>query len=110
MMHYHVMVLKMDSACKRRVQRSHSPVYNVSDDNDAHEPYIPVAQRREQTLARLSSLGVNTAKAGAKKQQDEQDERIDAQKEEERRREKSRKERTLLMEAQEVHSRKAAEG
>jgi ATP-dependent RNA helicase DDX41 len=95
---------------RRRIQRSSSPTYNLDDQEEGDEPYVPVSQRREQKLAKLSSWGVSAHKARAKKLQDEQDELDDAQREEERQREKYRKERTLLMEAQEVHIKKAAEG
>ena len=92
---------------RRRVQRSPTPEYKL-DDDDNYEPYIPVAQRRQAKLAKLTAWG--TDKDKAKKQREEEEEREDEEREEERRREKARKERTLLMEAQEVHDRKAAEG
>lgn len=92
---------------RRRIQRSPSPEYKLDDDN--YEPYVPVAQRRQAKLAKLTSWGTDKSKTAAQQQQ-EQDEREDEEREEERRREKARKERTLLMEAQEVHERKAAEG
>ncbi|KAF7338572.1 DEAD-box ATP-dependent RNA helicase 35 [Mycena venus] len=97
------------SSKRRRVERSPSPTYKLDDEDDSYEPYVSVAQRRQQKLAKLSSLGASSEKQRAKKQQEEQEEREDAEKEEERRKERARKERTLLMEAQEVHSRKAAE-
>lgn len=95
---------------RRRVQRSPSPPQYSLDDNEPYEPYIPVAQRRQAKLAKLTSWGSGGDKDLAKKAQEEQEEREDEEREEERRREKARKERTLLMEAQEVHGRKAAEG
>ena len=91
---------------RRRTQRSPSPEYGL--DNDNYEPYIPVAQRRQAKLAKLTSWGTNKSKVVVPEQ--EQDERDDEEREEERRKEKARKERTLLMEAQEVHERKAVEG
>lgn len=101
----------MESPAKRRrVQRSPSPVYKLDDVDDSYEPYIPVTQRRQEKLAKLSSWGANSEKANVRKLQEEIEEREDAEKEEERRRERARKERTLLLEAQEVHSRKAVEG
>lgn len=101
----------MESTTKRRrIQRSPSPSYKLEDTDDTYEPYIPVAQRRQEKLAKLSSWGHPSEKAHKKSQQDDQDEREDALKEEELRREKARKERTLLMEAQEVHSKRANEG
>ncbi|KAF7796788.1 hypothetical protein EIP86_007972 [Pleurotus ostreatoroseus] len=94
---------------RRRVQRSPSPPTYSLDDDEPYEPYIPVAQRRQAKLAKLTSWGAGADKDDAKKQQQEQEEREDEEREEERRREKARKERTLLMEAQEVHSKKAVE-
>ncbi|OCH95252.1 P-loop containing nucleoside triphosphate hydrolase protein [Obba rivulosa] len=93
---------------RRRIQRSPSPQYKL-DGDDTYEPYIPVAQRRQAKLAKLTSLGANAEKDRARREKEEQDDREDEEREEERRREKARKERTLLMEAQEVHERKAAE-
>lgn len=73
-------------------------------------PYVPVAQRRQAKLAKLTSWGANAAKDKARQQQEEEEEKEDEEREEEKRREKARKERTLLVEAQEVHYKKAAEG
>jgi ATP-dependent RNA helicase DDX41 len=95
---------------RRRVERSPSPTYKLDDEDDSYEPYVSVSQRRKEKLAKLSSWAAPTEKQKAKKQQEELEEREDAEKEEERRKERARKERTLLMEAQEVHSRKATEG
>ncbi|KDQ60557.1 hypothetical protein JAAARDRAFT_31516 [Jaapia argillacea MUCL 33604] len=92
---------------RRRVERPPSPKYSLDDDN--YEPYIPVAQRRQARLAKLTSWGANSDKDNQKKLQQEADEREDEEREEERRREKARKERTLLVEAQEVHSKRAQE-
>ncbi|KAF8876026.1 P-loop containing nucleoside triphosphate hydrolase protein [Gymnopilus junonius] len=89
-------------------RRSPSPEYKM-DNDDLYEPYIPVAQRRQEKLAKLSSLGITAETSKSRKIEEEQEEREDAQREEENRREKARKERTLLFEAQEVHLRKAAE-
>ncbi|KAI0928179.1 hypothetical protein AcV5_005827 [Taiwanofungus camphoratus] len=91
---------------RRRIQRSSSPAYTL-DEDASYEPYVPVAQRRQAKLAKLTSWG--TDKGKTKLPEEEEDEREDEQREEERRREKARKERTLLMEAQEVHEKKAAE-
>ena len=100
-----------EPAYKRaRLQRSPSPVYKLDDEDDTYQPYVPVAQRRQAKLAKLTSWGANAEKDKARQLQEEQDDRDDEEREEERRREKARKERTLLMEAQEVHDRKAAEG
>ncbi|KAI1790717.1 P-loop containing nucleoside triphosphate hydrolase protein [Ganoderma leucocontextum] len=99
-----------EPAYKRaRIQRSPSPVYKLDDEDDSYEPYVPVAQRRQAKLAKLTSWGANAEKEKATRLQDEEDDRDDEEREEERRREKARKERTLLMEAQEVHDRRAAE-
>jgi ATP-dependent RNA helicase DDX41 len=103
-----------ESATKRRrVQRPPSPVYKLDDEDDTYEPYIPVAQRREAKLAKLANRGASAGQQSLqaqKKLQDEREmERAEAS-EEEIRREKARKDRTLLAEAQDVHSKKAAEG
>jgi hypothetical protein len=92
---------------RRRVNRSPSPVYKLDDEDESYEPYIPVAQRRQEKLAKLASLGGNLDKEQTRA---ELEQREDEANEEEKLRERQRKERTLLMEAQEVHSRKAAEG
>lgn len=96
---------------RRRTQRPPSPpVYKLDDDDNGNvELYVPVAQRRQAKLAKLSSWG-NSREQSAKQQQQEEEEREDEEREEERRREKARKERTLLMEAQDVHSKRAQEG
>ncbi|THG99032.1 hypothetical protein EW026_g3239 [Hermanssonia centrifuga] len=85
----------MDSTStkRRRVQRSPSP----------H------CARRQAKLAKLTSWGANNEKDKAKIQQEEEEEKEDEEREEERRRERARKERTLLMEAQEVHDKRAVE-
>jgi len=88
---------------------SPSPSYDL-EHNDDYEPYIPVAQRRQAKLAKLSQRGATSERDIAKQFQQENDEKEDEELERERLREKARKERTLLMEAQEVHSKKAAEG
>ncbi|KAI0085390.1 P-loop containing nucleoside triphosphate hydrolase protein [Irpex rosettiformis] len=97
-------------AKRRRVQRSPTPEYKLDDDDgDSYVPYVPVAQRRQAKLAKLTSWGANPDKGKASRQEEEQEEKEGEEREEERLREKARKERTLLMEAQEVHDRKAAE-
>ncbi|KAG6861877.1 DEAD-box ATP-dependent RNA helicase 35 [Termitomyces sp. Mi166 len=96
------------SSKRRRTQRSSSPHYKFDDEDDSYVPYVSVTQRRQQKLAKYSSIGANAGQH-AKKRQEEVDEREDAQREEEQRREKARMERTLLIEAQEVHSKKAVE-
>jgi ATP-dependent RNA helicase DDX41 len=97
----------MKSTTNRRQVHSPSPVYNLDDQDDSYEPYVPIAKRRQD---QISKLGINARKPKTKRQQEEADEREDALKEEELRREKARKERTLLIEAQEVHLQKAAQG
>lgn len=94
---------------RRRIQRSPSPEFKL-DDTEDYVPYVPVAQRKQAKLAKLSSWGPNADKEKAKRLQQEKEEREDEEAEEERRKERARKERTLLMEAQEVHSKKALEG
>ncbi|KAF4604159.1 hypothetical protein EYR40_001342 [Pleurotus pulmonarius] len=93
---------------RRRVQRSPSPGLKL-DDDDSYVPYVPVAQRRQEKLAKITSWTANSDRDRARRQKEEMEEQEDAEKEEERRREKARKERTLLMEAQEVHTKKNLE-
>jgi ATP-dependent RNA helicase DDX41 len=94
---------------RRRVQRSPSPQYRIEND-DSYEPYIPVAQRRQAKLAKLSAWGSSTTRDDAREARRVEEEREDEELEEERRREKVRRGRALLVEAQEVHSKKASEG
>jgi ATP-dependent RNA helicase DDX41 len=97
---------------RRRVQRSPSPQYRIEND-DSYEPYIPVAQRRQAKLAKLSAWGSSTTRDDAREARRVEEEREDEEQEEqeeERRREKVRRGRALLVEAQEVHSKKASEG
>ena len=94
---------------RRRVQRPASPQYRIENDDD-YEPYIPVAQRRQAKLAKLSALGSSTTRDDAREARRVEEEREDEEQEEERRREKVRRGRALLVEAQEVHSKKASEG
>ena len=95
-----------------RPRRTPSPTYKLDDEDDTYEPSVPVAQRRQEKLAKLSSLGFNSTKKVAQRlqEQEEQQEREDAQQEEETKKEKTRKERMLLLEAQEVQKKKATEG
>jgi ATP-dependent RNA helicase DDX41 len=102
----------MESSHKRRrlLQRSPSPQYKLDDEeNDDYEPYVPVAQRRQEKLAKLSSWTRTSKKQGPTSTSEDRDELQDED-EEEIRRERLRKDRTLLAEAQEVHLKKAAEG
>ncbi|KAI0282597.1 DEAD-box protein abstrakt [Russula aff. rugulosa BPL654] len=93
---------------RRRVQRSPSPQLRIESD-DNYEPYIPVSQRRQAKLAKLSAWGSSTTRDDAKEARRVEEEREDEEQEEERRREKVRRGRALLVEAQEVHSKKASE-
>jgi ATP-dependent RNA helicase DDX41 len=86
-----------------------SPKYSLDDDDETYEPYIPVIKRRQEKLARLTSWSSSAEREKLKKHDGPQ-ELEDGENEDELRKEKARKERTLLMEAQEVHLRKAAEG
>ncbi|KAF8522148.1 DEAD-domain-containing protein [Hysterangium stoloniferum] len=95
-------------AKRRRTERSPSPAYRLEEDD--YQPYIPVEQRRQARLAQLTNRrGPESKQERAKREKEEMEEREDEEREEEKRREKARKERTLLIEAQDVHSRKAAE-
>ncbi|KAF7311682.1 DEAD-box ATP-dependent RNA helicase 35 [Mycena kentingensis (nom. inval.)] len=94
---------------RRRVERSPAPTYKLDDEDDSYEPYIPVAQRRKEKLAKFNAWAGPSAQTSTRSRQQEAEENEDAEKEEERRREEARRERTLLVEAQEVLSRKAAE-
>jgi ATP-dependent RNA helicase DDX41 len=97
---------------RRRIERSPSPTYKLDDEaNDDYVPYIPVAQRRQAKLAKLSAVagGETGIRVKALQEKVEREEREDAEREEELQREKARQERTLLIEAQEVHERKRVE-
>ncbi|KAN0141354.1 P-loop containing nucleoside triphosphate hydrolase [Lactarius tabidus] len=95
------------SVKRRRVQRSPSPSLKL-DDEGTYEPYVPVAQRRQAKLAKLSALGTSS-RDKSQEAREAEDERENEEQEEERRREKVRRGRALLVEAQEVHSKKASE-
>ncbi|KAI5120361.1 hypothetical protein M0805_006884 [Coniferiporia weirii] len=93
---------------RRRLDRPPSPEYKLDDAaDDEYKPYVPVAQRRQAKLATIASRGLNERKKaiGHSLEADQ----VDGDGEEERQREKERKDRTLLLEAQEVHRKKAAE-
>jgi hypothetical protein len=98
-----------DPVKRRRVQPTPSPEYRLDDEGD-YEPYIPVAQRRQARLARLSAWGSSAGPDRVEEARRVQEEREDEEQEEERRRERVRRGRALLVEAQEVHSKKASEG
>lgn len=95
---------------RRRLQRSPSPQYKFDDEeNEYYEPYVPVAQRRQEKLAKLSSWAKTSDRRGLVSTPEDQADELNGEDEEEVRREKSRKDRTLLAEAQEVHLKKATE-
>ncbi|THH05977.1 hypothetical protein EW145_g4402 [Phellinidium pouzarii] len=92
---------------RRHLDRSPPPDYKLDDTTDgAYEPYIPVAQRRQAKLAAIASRGLDRKKAADQLLEADQ---ADRDEEEGRQRERDRKERTLLLEAQEVHRKKAVE-
>ena len=103
----------MEPSHKRRrlFHRSPSPQYKLDDEeNDEYEPYVPVAQRRQEKLAKFSSWAKTSDKRGPASASEDRTDQLQDEDEEEIRREKLRKDRTLLTEAQEVHLKKAAEG
>ena len=87
---------------RRRVARSPSPTYKLDDEED-YQPFVSAAQRRKEKLAKFTSWAGPSTQSSTRRQQ-EQQENEDAEKEEERERERARRERTLLVEAQEVLS------
>lgn len=88
--------------------RTPEPQLDVEDD---YQPYIPVHKRRQERLNLLANRrGPETQQEKVKREKQEREEQEDEEREEEKRRERVRQERTLLLEAQDVHSRKAAEG
>ena len=97
---------------RRRLHRSPSPRYKLDDEeNDDYEPYVPVAQRRQEKLAKLSSWAKTSNKRGPTSPFESRgDELRDDNSDEDNEKEKLRTDRTLLAEAQEVHLKKAAEG
>lgn len=102
-----------ESATKRRKinDRPPSPVYRLDDEeNDDYVPYVPVAQRRQQKLAALSSHLTSDSARQRARSHDSPAAEEDEDEVEVRRRDKERRERTLLTEAQEVHRRQAADG
>ena len=103
----------MEPSHKRRrlLQRSPSPQYKLDDEeNDDYEPYVPVVQRRQEKLAKLSSWARSSDKRGPTHASEDRSDQLQDEDEEEMKREKLRKDRTLLAEAQEVHLKKATEG
>ncbi|KZS99315.1 P-loop containing nucleoside triphosphate hydrolase protein [Sistotremastrum niveocremeum HHB9708] len=94
---------------ERRAREPQTETYDLNADDDEYVPYVPLHKRQQERFARLTSRRVESERDKARREQEEQEEREDEEREAEKRREKQRKERTLLMEAQEVHSKKAAE-
>ncbi|KAI0253925.1 P-loop containing nucleoside triphosphate hydrolase protein [Lactifluus subvellereus] len=72
---------------RRRAQRSPSPQYRLDDDN-SYDSYIPVAQRRQARLARLSAWGSSVSRDRVEEAREVQEAREDEEQEEGRRREK----------------------
>jgi ATP-dependent RNA helicase DDX41 len=105
----HTLMIDEPQVKRRRIERSPSPTYKLDDQDESYEPYVPVAQRRQEKLRKLASRGLNADREQLRKQR-ELDAQEDELREEEKQRERERREKTLLVEAQEVHSRKAAEG
>lgn len=91
---------------RRRVDDPPSPKYDIEDGDD-YVPYVPVAQRRQ---AKLAAASRSTAAQRKLAQSLEEVNEPSPDDEAERQKERERKERTLLVEAQEVHRKKAAEG
>lgn len=100
------------SSSPKRQQIETKEEFTLDEGNDDYVPYVPVAQRRQQKLAQLASRGQKQSNAmlQARQEQEELDAKEDEEREEEKRRDRLRKERTLLVEAQEVMKRKAEEG
>lgn len=99
----------MDLASKSRHTESSSPKHVLDDEDETYVPYVPVIKRRQEKLAKLTSWSSSIEREKLKKRDGSQ-ELEDVANEDELLKERTRKERTLLMEAQEVHLRKVAEG
>ena len=98
----------MESRVRRsRIEQTNVDEYNMDDDD--YEPYIPIAQRKQAKFNALVSSS-RPSQSSRRAQLEAAEENEEELEEEERQRENARIERTLLMEAQEVHERKAAEG
>ncbi|KAF8738611.1 hypothetical protein AX14_010908 [Amanita brunnescens Koide BX004] len=98
----------MDLASKSRHTESSSPKHVLDDEDETYVPYVPVIKRRQEKLAKLTSWSSSIEREKLKKRDGSQ-ELEDVANEDELLKERTRKERTLLMEAQEVHLRKVAE-
>jgi hypothetical protein len=96
---------------RRLEERADEPLYKLDDEDDNYVPYVPVKQRKQQRLQQLASRGGAEGNSQEeKRKKEDEEEKEDEELEELKRREKVRKERTLLLEAQEVKARKALEG
>lgn len=92
-------------------ERADEPLYKLDDEDDNYVPYVSVKQRKQHRLQQLASRGGAEGNSQEEKRKKEDlEEKEDEELEELRRREKVRKERTLLLEAQEVKAKKALEG
>jgi ATP-dependent RNA helicase DDX41 len=99
--------MSMPTSQRRRTHNTEE--YILEDDDADYEPYIPLAQRREAKLARLAQLSARAdSNLSLHDEQASREEQEDVEREEERERDRLRREKTLLVEAQEVHSRRAA--
>ena len=91
------------------VTSNDTTTYNLDDDDD-YEPYIPIAQRKQaklNSLLKRGAIGGDSRTSQTSQPQPEADEEED---DEDTRREQARRERALLLEAQAVQAKKAAEG
>ena len=101
------------SPTKRRYpdEQADEPVYKLDEEDDNYVPYVPVKQRKQQRLEQLASRGGTEGNSQEeKRKKQDQEEKEDEELEEVKRRDKARKERTLLLEAQEVKAKRALEG
>ena len=89
------------------VTSSNEPTYTLDDDDD-YKPYVPIAQRKQAKLNSILKRGAiggdsrDSQKSTPQPELDEDDEDV--------KKEQARRERALLLEAQAVHQKKAAEG
>ena len=91
------------------VNTADTPTYSLDDDNDDYEPYVPIAQRKQaklNSLLKRGAIGGDTRTSQTAQSQTEADD----EDEEDAKKEQARRERALLLEAQAVHMKKAAEG
>lgn len=92
---------------RRRISPPPQPTYSLDDEEDSYVPYVPVKQRREALISKLSTKHHGVAGPSDKDRDEERD-----REEDERLNGKAQKgtAQTLLMEAQEVKRLKAIEG